>query len=325
MPGLRTAIGRGFAKLIKGVLTRRTSLTGVVWLLDIRHSPSKEDVEYSHLLAERGIPLLVALTKADQAWPRGAGRAVAGVGEGAGGSGGAVRAYQQQHRTRHCGAGRERSRRDGHGGTMNKAWLVIAIALTMACAGASHAQSGETSVAGGDLPPPGYGTLGQDDISIRFNAGDIDIRMVPLDQRVMRLLGPDVYASLNKLTIDRDASIDSVAALGGASDPGLMLVSFFGRKDGVRFEPLNVFLVIRNQTYQPIGMVPFTSTITSRQLDTRQQASAIMVYSTPIPVYEGFGVSYGVIVVPNAWQNQLSQVQRERTRVMSKGEAGAGG
>ena len=103
-------------------------------------------------------------------------------------------------------------------------------------------------MAGGDLPPPGYGTLGQDDISIRFNAGDIDIRMVPLDQRVLRLLGPDVYASLNKLAIDRDASIDSVAALGGASDPGLMLVSFFGRRDGVRFEPLNVFLVIRNQT-----------------------------------------------------------------------------
>src|SRR6185369_16048251 len=175
---------------------------------------------------------------------------------------------------------------------MNKAWLVIAVTLIVACAGASHAQSGETSVAAGDLPPPGYGTLSQDDISIRFNAGDIDIRIVPLDQRVMRLLGPDVYASLNKLTIDRKASIDSVAALGGASDPGLMLLSLFGRRDGVRFEPLNVFLIIRNQTYQPIGMVPFTSTITSRQLDTRQQATAIMVYDAPIPVYEGFGVAY---------------------------------
>ncbi len=125
---------------------------------------------------------------------------------------------------------------------MNKAWLMIAVTLTIACVGASHAQSGETSVAGGDLPPPGYGTLSQDDISIRFNAGDIDIRMVPLDQRVMRLLGPDVYASLNKLTMEREPSIDSVAALGGASDPGLMLVSFFGLRDGVRFEPLNVFL-----------------------------------------------------------------------------------
>ena len=201
---------------------------------------------------------------------------------------------------------------------MNKAWLVITASLTMACAGSSHAQSSEVSVAGGDLPPPGYGTLSQDDISIRFNAGDIDIRMVPLDQRVLRLLGPDVYASLNKLTMDRKASIDSVASLGGTSDPGLMLVSFFGLRDGVRFEPLNVFVVIRNQVVQPIGMVPFTASITNRQLDTRQQATAIMVYNTPIPVYESFGVAYGVIVVPNAWQNQLSRVQRERTRVMTK-------
>ena len=203
---------------------------------------------------------------------------------------------------------------------MNKAWLVITASLTMACAGASHAhaQTGEVSVAGGDLPPPGYGTLSQDDISIRFNAGDIDIRMVPLDQRVMRLLGPDVYASLNKLTIDRKASIDSVAALAGTSDPGLMLVSFFGLRDGVRFEPLNVFVVIRNQVVQPTGMVPFTASITNRQLDARQQATAIMVYNTPIPVYESFGVAYGVIVVPDAWRNQLSRVQRERTRVMAK-------
>ncbi len=65
-------------------------------------------------------------------------------------------------------------------------------------------------------------------------------------------------------------------------------------------------------------MVPFTASITNRQLDTRQQASAIMVYNTPIPVYESFGVAYGVIVVPGAWSNQLSKVQRERTRVMTK-------
>ena len=66
MPGPRTADRAGFSKLIKGVLTRGRALSGVVWLLDIRHPPSKEDVEYSHLLAERGTPLLVALTKADK-------------------------------------------------------------------------------------------------------------------------------------------------------------------------------------------------------------------------------------------------------------------
>ena len=39
-----------------------------------------------------------------------------------------------------------------------------------------------------------------------------------------------------------------------------------------------------------------------------------MVYNMPIPVYEGFGVSYGVIVVPNAWQNQLYGCLRADSR-----------
>jgi GTP-binding protein len=56
----------GFARLIRGVLAKRTSLTAVVWLLDVRHPPSKEDLEYATLLAERETPVLVALTKADK-------------------------------------------------------------------------------------------------------------------------------------------------------------------------------------------------------------------------------------------------------------------
>lgn len=56
----------GFAKLIRGVLSKRTTLTALVWLLDIRHPPSREDLEYATLLAERETPVLVALTKADK-------------------------------------------------------------------------------------------------------------------------------------------------------------------------------------------------------------------------------------------------------------------
>lgn len=56
----------GYAKLINGVLSRRRSLSGVVWLLDIRHPPSREDREFGMLLAEQKTPVLVALTKADK-------------------------------------------------------------------------------------------------------------------------------------------------------------------------------------------------------------------------------------------------------------------
>jgi GTP-binding protein len=52
--------------LVRGIIESRRSLTGVLWLLDLRHDPSAEDQAYADLLAERGVPVLVALTKADK-------------------------------------------------------------------------------------------------------------------------------------------------------------------------------------------------------------------------------------------------------------------
>jgi GTP-binding protein len=48
-----------------GVL-RRPGLTGVVWLLDIRHDPSPEDRAMQDTLAAAGVPVLAALTKGDK-------------------------------------------------------------------------------------------------------------------------------------------------------------------------------------------------------------------------------------------------------------------
>jgi GTP-binding protein len=56
----------GHRKLINGYLLNRQPLRGVVWLLDIRHEPSKEDQEMHRLLIESGRPVLPVLTKADK-------------------------------------------------------------------------------------------------------------------------------------------------------------------------------------------------------------------------------------------------------------------
>ena len=55
----------GFRRLVHGVL-RRPGLTGVVWLLDIRHDPSPEDRAMQDTLAAAGVPVLAALTKGDK-------------------------------------------------------------------------------------------------------------------------------------------------------------------------------------------------------------------------------------------------------------------
>lgn len=55
-----------FRKLLEGVITRRPTLSGVIWLLDIRHPPSRDDLAIRALLERSGRPVLPVLTKADK-------------------------------------------------------------------------------------------------------------------------------------------------------------------------------------------------------------------------------------------------------------------
>ncbi len=56
----------GFRRLLEGVVRKRPSLTGVVWLLDIRHPPSADDLAIHDLLVDTERPVLAVLTKSDK-------------------------------------------------------------------------------------------------------------------------------------------------------------------------------------------------------------------------------------------------------------------
>lgn len=56
----------GFRSLLEGVVAKRRTLSGVVWLLDARHAPSDDDLDIQKLLAESGVPVLAVLTKGDK-------------------------------------------------------------------------------------------------------------------------------------------------------------------------------------------------------------------------------------------------------------------
>ncbi|HEY3935197.1 MAG TPA: ribosome biogenesis GTP-binding protein YihA/YsxC [Gemmatimonadales bacterium] len=60
------AARREYRVLLERLLQERTSLSGVVWLLDARHSPSSDDVEMQILLSKSASPVLAVLTKADK-------------------------------------------------------------------------------------------------------------------------------------------------------------------------------------------------------------------------------------------------------------------
>jgi GTP-binding protein len=52
--------------LIEAYLAKRETLAGVLLLIDIRRGPEEEELDFVPWLAERGVPVVVALTKSDK-------------------------------------------------------------------------------------------------------------------------------------------------------------------------------------------------------------------------------------------------------------------
>jgi hypothetical protein len=190
-------------------------------------------------------------------------------------------------------------------------WLAVLILVGHAAP--AHAQSGQRT-----RPAPiGYGTLSQNDLALRVRNDDLEIRFIPLDLRVTRLLAPDAFQSLLALTENNRRGIDSVASRAGVAQPGLALVSFFGLRSDVRFDAQTLTLLIRNRVFRPIGTIPVTPRFTSGQLGIRDQVSAIYVFEENLPVDDSFTLSYGSLTSDD-WQSKQSTLDRERARVSAR-------
>jgi hypothetical protein len=187
----------------------------------------------------------------------------------------------------------------------------FAVLVLLGCAAPVRGQSGARPI------PPGYGTLSQSDLALRVRNDDLEIRFIPLDPRVIRLLARDGYESILNLVERNRRGIDSVASRAGVSQPGLALVSFFGVRPDVHFDAQTLTLLIRNRLFRPIGTIPLTPRFTSGQLGVRDQASAIYVFEESIPVDDSFTLSYGALTSED-WQNKQSTLERERVRIAAR-------
>jgi hypothetical protein len=150
---------------------------------------------------------------------------------------------------------------------------------------------------------------------------DVEIRFIPLDPKVTRLLANDAFQSLRSLVETRRRAIDSVASRAGVTEPGLALVSFFGVREATRFDPQTLTVRVRNRALQPLGLIPIDARFTSQQLNVREQASAIYLFEEDLPVDDAFTLSYGALVSED-WRTKQPTIDRERARVSARTRAG---
>jgi hypothetical protein len=192
-----------------------------------------------------------------------------------------------------------------------KPWVVLASAALLLGTSVAKGQGGGTNFT---LQPGGYGSLTQNDLSLRIRTPDLDVRFVPLDPRVTRLLAKDSWESLRSVVLSRRAAIDSLAEAAGTARPGLALVTFFAQRANARFDPQTVTIRVRSREFRPLGIVPFSGQFTSQQLDVREQVSGIYVFEEELPVNDSFVVLYAG-QPSDDWQGKQRALERERARV----------
>lgn len=192
-------------------------------------------------------------------------------------------------------------------------------ALVLGCAQAQE-QTGIPPGQASELPPAGYGTLRQDQVSVGLQTDAVQIQVVPLDEAVIRLLAQDTYTSLNRLKESRSDELAQLAARYGIRQPQLFLVTFFGLQQEARFEPEDLRIMSQNRMFRPLHIIPISPTWSGRQLLQRETASAIYLYDEGVRITDPMTVEYG-LVRSSRWEQILRVIDRERAAVLSRAAA----
>ena len=203
--------------------------------------------------------------------------------------------------------------------------LLLLFGVLVACASGGHqglpapaaAQQPGTEA----LPPAGFGTLRLDDIALLFETSDLRIRVLPLDERVIRLLSPDSYQSMDGLKRMKATEIAETARSYGIAEPTLFSVSFYGLRERAPFSPEELTLQSQGRFFRPIGFVPMSLSWGERQLDQRGTAVAIVLYEPGMALFDqDLVVSYQGAST-RAWAGVSKVLERERSAVLARAAA----
>ncbi len=200
---------------------------------------------------------------------------------------------------------------------------VIGLCLVPSDAGCARAQEDTVTAPEQDpsLPPAGFGTLRQDDVSLRMRTAVLQIQVVPLNEAVIRLLATDTYNSLHRLVESKRGEIEQAASRYGVREPTVFLVSFFGLERDARFNPDDLTITSQNRLFRPLQILPLSPLWGGQQLGQRETATALYVFEDGIRVLDPFIVDY-VVVRDAGWEQILRVLDRERSSVLARAAAG---
>lgn len=217
--------------------------------------------------------------------------------------------------------------------TRRARWVPWAIgaAITLAVPAQGRAQSGgagsQLLVSADTLDPnwvpAGFGTLRQDDIALKTSpSGGLQVRAIPLDERVIRLLSPDSYRALRELAASKAAQLSAIQERNRLPSYSVWFVSFFALEQGdTRFSPQELIISNTGRDFRALDMVPLTPGFGEYRLKQREVQSALFVFDGQLDVNQPVTAQLESTPSVTDWSAVLQRIERERALVRSRAAA----
>ncbi len=168
------------------------------------------------------------------------------------------------------------------------------------------------------MVPAGHGTLRQDDISIRLELAQVQVRLLPLDEGIIRLLSPDSYRAVRDLTASRQRQVERMAQMHGLRERRLWYVSFYGLAPEAQFSPLELTITSGGREFRPLEVIPLSSGFGEQRLQPRETQSAIYVFDDGMDLSQPLSVLFGRARDDATWAEALRRIERERSLVRAR-------
>lgn len=187
--------------------------------------------------------------------------------------------------------------------------------------------AGQAGAAGDTLDPnwvpTGFGTLRQDDIALKVSpANGLQVRAIPLDERVIRLLSPDSYRSLRELVASKARELLAVKERNRLPNYSIWYVSFFAQEQGeTRFSPQEFIINNTGRDFRPLDMLPITPGFGEYRLRQRDVQSALLVFDGQIDVNQPITALMESTPSATDWNRVIQRIERERALVRSRAAA----
>jgi hypothetical protein len=169
--------------------------------------------------------------------------------------------------------------------------------------------------------PAGFGSLRQDEISIRVNHLGLTVQAMPMDEDFLRTLAPDSYRTLAALRESKRPQLDSIAQRAGMPNVAVWYVTFRNVQQGeAPFSPQDVTLTNVGREFQPLDAIGISSGFAQHRLGQNETAIGLLVFDRAINPNRDLTLRLET-QTSSDWQAILQRVERERSLIRSRANA----